>query len=202
MGAAFDGTAGFTLLDAGIAGRYRSGVAALASHEAVAQVAAGAQQGRTVAATLLSLDAEALDHATTQECFGPTALVARYGTDADLPALLSRLEPSLTTTLQHATGEPVADDNALSRQSGRVVFQRVPTGVAVTWAMTHGGPWPATTSQYTSVGASAIRRFLRPVTFQNAPADVLPQELRDARRGHAHDPDAHDGTLVLPATAG
>ena len=203
MGAAFDGTAGFTLLDAGIAGRYRSGVAALASHEAVAQVAAGAQQGRTVAATLLSLDAEALDHATTQECFGPTALVARYGTDADLPALLSRLEPSLTTTLQHATGEPVADlTDALSRQSGRVVFNGVPTGVAVTWAMTHGGPWPATTSPYTSVGASAIRRFLRPVTFQNAPADVLPQELRDAGVGTLTIPTRIDGTLVLPATAG
>ena len=68
--------------------------------------------------------------------------------------------------------------------------------------MTHGGPWPATTSPYTSVGASAIRRFLRPVTFQNAPADVLPQELRDAGVGRLTIPTRIDGTLVLPATAG
>jgi NADP-dependent aldehyde dehydrogenase len=59
------------------------------------------------------------------------------------------------------------------------VFDAYPTGVAVSWAQHHGGPWPSTNSQHTSVGTTAIRRFLRPVTWQDAPAELLPEELRD-----------------------
>jgi hypothetical protein len=62
------------------------------------------------------------------------------------------------------------------------VYDAYPTGVAVSWAQHHGGPWPSTNSQHTSVGASAIRRFLRPVTWQGAPQEVLPQELTDDYR--------------------
>ena len=67
-----------------------------------------------------------------------------------------------------------------------------PTGVAVSWAQHHGGPWPATNTQHTSVGTSAIRRFLRPVTWQDAPADLLPTELRD---GYSQIPRRVDGVL-------
>ena len=70
---------------------------------------------------------------------------------------------------------------ALSERSGRLIFDGFPTGVAVTHGMHHGGPFPATTAPaHTSVGMTAIRRFLRPVAFQNAPAHVLPPELQDA----------------------
>ena len=70
---------------------------------------------------------------------------------------------------------------ALGERAGRVIFDGFPTGVAVTYGMHHGGPFPATTAPaHTSVGMTAIRRFLRPVAFQNAPAHVLPPELQDA----------------------
>ena len=70
---------------------------------------------------------------------------------------------------------------ALGERSGRLIFDGFPTGVAVTHGMHHGGPFPATTAPaHTSVGMTAIRRFLRPVAFQNAPAHVLPPELQDA----------------------
>jgi NADP-dependent aldehyde dehydrogenase len=63
---------------------------------------------------------------------------------------------------------------------GRIVFNGYPTGVAVTWAMHHGGPYPSSTfPHHTSVGATAIRRFLRPIAYQDAPEAQLPLELRE-----------------------
>jgi NADP-dependent aldehyde dehydrogenase len=67
-----------------------------------------------------------------------------------------------------------------ARRGGRVLGGGVPTGVAVGWAQHHGGPWPATTqSAHTSVGAASIRRFLRPVVYQDVPHHLLPAELHD-----------------------
>jgi NADP-dependent aldehyde dehydrogenase len=75
------------------------------------------------------------------------------------------------------------------------VFDGFPTGVAVTHGMTHGGPYPATTNPlHTSVGASAIRRWLRPVCFQDVPEELLPDELRDAP-AHSRVPRRVDGVL-------
>jgi len=69
----------------------------------------------------------------------------------------------------------------LRKKAGRIIVNGWPTGVAVTWSQHHGGPWPATTSVlHTSVGATAIRRFLRPVVYQNVPDDLLPAELQEA----------------------
>jgi NADP-dependent aldehyde dehydrogenase len=68
----------------------------------------------------------------------------------------------------------------LERKSGRIVFNGYPTGVEVSHAMVHGGPFPATSdSRTTSVGAGAIERFLRPVSYQNMPHALLPESLRD-----------------------
>ena len=70
--------------------------------------------------------------------------------------------------------------SVLAARVGRVVFDAYPTGVAVSWAMQHGGPYPATTSRTTrSVGLTSTRRFMRPVCWQNAPAVALPAPLRD-----------------------
>ena len=67
---------------------------------------------------------------------------------------------------------------ALADRAGRVVFDGFPTGVAVTYGMHHGGPYPATTSApHTSVGMTAVHRFTRPVAFQDAPPEALPPEL-------------------------
>jgi NADP-dependent aldehyde dehydrogenase len=117
------------------------------------------------------------------EHFGPFAVVAQYADADELAAVLAALEPALTGTVLAATGgaDPALASvmELLSGRSGRVIVNGFPTGVAVSWAMQHGGPYPAATTSETSVGATAVRRWLRPVTYQNAPHDVLPAELRD-----------------------
>jgi NADP-dependent aldehyde dehydrogenase len=120
-----------------------------------------------------------------EECFGPAALVVEYGSIDELGAALDVLPGSLTASL-HAEVETEADLARallyrLSPRAGRVVWNGWPTGVAVTWAQHHGGPWPATTATlHTSVGVTSVRRFQRPVAWQNLPDDLLPEELRDA----------------------
>ncbi|HEY2794194.1 MAG TPA: aldehyde dehydrogenase (NADP(+)) [Micromonosporaceae bacterium] len=132
---------------------------------------------------VLVADAGALDDVLLEECFGPLIVVARYGSTDQVLAVLERVEGSLTTIVHCGSGpDEVAAAVARSgaERAGRVLFNGYPTGVSVTWAMQHGGPWPATTaSLHTSVGATAIRRFLRPITYQDAPAALLPAALRD-----------------------
>jgi NADP-dependent aldehyde dehydrogenase len=102
---------------------------------------------------------------------------------AAMETVARHLDGQLTASVFLAAGEsrlvaPLLD--ILRRKAGRLVFNGVPTGVEVCAAMMHGGPYPATTdARASSVGVTAIRRFLRPVAFQNAPADVLPDLLRD-----------------------
>jgi acyl-CoA reductase-like NAD-dependent aldehyde dehydrogenase len=129
-------------------------------------------------------EADAGDLGTTpellEEHFGPVVLFVRYGSLDDLLAALDRVEGQLTGTLHAQPGEDVAAVvEALRARAGRVIFDGFPTGVAVTYGMHHGGPFPATTaSAHTSVGMTAITRWLRPVAYQNAPEDLLPPELR------------------------
>ncbi len=119
-----------------------------------------------------------------EECFGPTTVVAGYGSTDELLEVLGALEGSLTVSL---FAEPAERDLAgqvlrlARRRAGRILGAGVPTGLAVTWATHHGGPWPATTAPlHTSVGAYAIRRFLRPVAYQDVDQALLPPELADA----------------------
>ncbi|WP_422934127.1 aldehyde dehydrogenase (NADP(+)) [Sinomonas sp. P47F7] len=116
-----------------------------------------------------------------EECFGPVTLLVRYTGRDDRDAVLAAVGGSLTATLHAEPGEDVTElAGRLAEGAGRVLFGGWPTGVAVTWSQHHGGPWPATTSAlHTSVGATAARRFQRPVTFQDAPRAVLPEALRD-----------------------
>ncbi|GAC67671.1 aldehyde dehydrogenase (NADP(+)) [Gordonia soli] len=138
-----------------------------------------------------------------EECFGPTTVVVTYSSDRELAELVDLVPPSLTGTV-HATAaesQPGAAGDramqALRARSGRLVWNGYPTGVAVTWAQHHGGGYPSTTDPAaTSVGASAIGRFLRAVAYQDVPDALLPPELQEAnpldivRR--------IDGTIVLP----
>ncbi|MDP9846363.1 NADP-dependent aldehyde dehydrogenase [Streptosporangium lutulentum] len=120
-------------------------------------------------------------HNLSEECFGPASVVVVYRDPAELPAVLERLEGSLTATI-HATDPKEARDSAevLLRKAGRLIWNGWPTGVAVRWAMHHGGPWPASTAAaHTSVGAAAIGRWLVPTAYQDWPAELLPVELRD-----------------------
>ena len=118
-----------------------------------------------------------------EEHFGPAVVVLTYGSLADAAAALERAGGQLTATI-HAQPDEHPDLAPLvavaARVAGRVVFDGVPTGVAVTYGMQHGGPYPASSAEgTTSVGMTALRRFLRPVAFQDAPQELLPEALRD-----------------------
>ncbi|MBB5632961.1 NADP-dependent aldehyde dehydrogenase [Cryobacterium mesophilum] len=120
-----------------------------------------------------------------EESFGPLSVIAEYDSVDELASIAEDLfEGNLTGTVHAAKGEDTPALHALvawlTRSTGRVLFGGWPTGVAVTPAMQHGGPWPATTNDSsTSVGTAAIARFTRPVAFQNAPQAMLPEPLRD-----------------------
>jgi NADP-dependent aldehyde dehydrogenase len=118
-----------------------------------------------------------------EERFGPVVLLVAYASRDELLEALALLEGQLTGSVhaQEEDAELVATlVEVLAERAGRVVFDGFPTGVAVTHGMHHGGPFPATTAPaHTSVGMTAIGRFLRPIAFQNAPTHVLPAELRD-----------------------
>jgi NADP-dependent aldehyde dehydrogenase len=121
--------------------------------------------------------------ALLDERFGPVVLLLTYGSEAELLEALDRVEGQLTASVHAETSdEPLVRTlvDVLVARSGRLVFDGFPTGVAVTHGMHHGGPYPATTAPgHTSVGMTAIARFLRPVAWQNAPASALPPALRD-----------------------
>ncbi|MFD7308392.1 aldehyde dehydrogenase family protein [Promicromonospora sp. NPDC059942] len=122
--------------------------------------------------------------ALLDEVFGPFSVIVEYPAGTDLAAVVGELFPgNLTLTLHLGAGETGAEQGALvaalGRHAGRVLLGGWPTGVAVTPAMQHGGPSPATTTDGTSVGTAAIGRFLRGVTYQDAPQDLLPAPLRD-----------------------
>ncbi|GAA4842501.1 aldehyde dehydrogenase (NADP(+)) [Kitasatospora terrestris] len=136
-----------------------------------------------VRAGVLAVGAAQLAEELLEECFGPVTVLVRYRTAEELETVLGRLTGNLTATVQLAADEDGPEAAALLRRleplAGRLVVNAWPTGVAVAPAMHHGGPYPATTSTSTSVGATAIERWLRPITYQNAPQALLPEELRD-----------------------
>ncbi|KWX67934.1 aldehyde dehydrogenase (NADP(+)) [Mycobacterium sp. NAZ190054] len=137
--------------------------------------------GYSVSPRLLEVAADDLVVAEVEECFGPTTIVVRYQAGEELD-VLGALPGSLTGTI-HAEPDEREVVSALTQtlapKVGRLLYAGFPTGVHVGWAQNHGGPWPSTNTQHTSVGATAIRRFLRPVTWQSAPEWLLPDELRD-----------------------
>jgi len=206
--AALQNTAADVLLDDRMRQAYLDGAAARSALPGVRTlVTAHADGPRAVTPALVAVPAAQLAHPgpcdlLLEENFGPTTTIARYATDDEADAVLARLPGSLTATLQTAIAtmstrathhrdnsggptRPHQDPAAarllprLTELAGRVVVNAWPTGVAVAAAQHHGGPYPATTSTSTSVGATAIERWLRPVVHQNTPEALLPPELRD-----------------------
>ncbi|WP_327357023.1 aldehyde dehydrogenase (NADP(+)) [Streptomyces sp. NBC_01304] len=180
------------LLDHRMRQAYVDGVAARAELPDVeAPVTPGAGGEHTVGAGFLTVPAARLASSgehdlLIEECFGPVTVVARYADEAEIGAVLSRLPGNLTATLQLSDAEaadPAGRGAALLAEltplAGRVLVNGWPTGVAVAPAQQHGGPYPATTSTSTSVGGTAIERWLRPVAYQSTPEALLPPELRD-----------------------
>jgi NADP-dependent aldehyde dehydrogenase len=118
-----------------------------------------------------------------EEVFGPFCLVVVCDTEKELLNVVHALKGQLTATIQAIQNE-IKDRKALVsillEKCGRLLFNGFPTGVEVCAAMQHGGPFPASSdSRYTSVGVSAIKRFVRPVSYQNFPQDLLPDELKN-----------------------
>jgi NADP-dependent aldehyde dehydrogenase len=123
------------------------------------------------------------DDTLHEELFGPSTLMVSCGAAAELEEIANRLSGQLTATI-HGTEEDLAQHarliSLLEQKAGRLVFNGFPTGVEVCHSMHHGGPYPATSDvHFTSVGTAAIKRFVRPICFQNFPDPALPPELRN-----------------------
>ncbi len=176
------------MLTAGIHKAYDGGVSALESKSGVDLVAKGAEGTgctlgraalfRTDAATFLA-DAE-IGH----EVFGASSVLIAARDMDEVKALLEALEGQLTATIQLDDADVEAAQPllpVLERKAGRILANGWPTGVEVSTAMVHGGPFPATSDpRTTSVGTAAIERFLRPVCYQDLPDALLPIALRSA----------------------
>ena len=139
-------------------------------------------------AAVLVIDHEALKESwsvLSDECFGPLMVIVTCDSDSDLVDWAQQTPGSLTATI-HASEDDASDRvvvnrlvNELQDSAGRIIFNGWPTGVAVSEAMHHGGPHPATMNPiFTSVGAQAIDRFLKPVTMQGFPDELVPLWLR------------------------
>lgn len=119
-----------------------------------------------------------------EEVFGPASLIVVCNDATEMKRVAASLDGQLTSTVIATAAELKEQGELLSiiqQKCGRIIFNGVPTGVEVCQAMQHGGPFPATTdSRFTSVGPDGIRRFARPIAFQNFPDELLPDELKAA----------------------
>lgn len=173
------------MLTPGIHAAFDRGVQTLHGHSGVRRVAVGKSSGevnRSPATFFETSVPEFLsDPHLAEEVFGASSLLIRCANLDEFVELAESLEGQLTATL-HIDEQDYSDASrlvpVLERKVGRILANGWPTGVEVSDAMVHGGPFPATSdSRTTSVGTMAIRRFLRPVSYQNLPGQLLPREL-------------------------
>jgi len=172
-----------TMLTTGIRDSYRTAVERMVTHGArVVSEGAGNDPARPV---LLSASASGFlaDKELAEEMFGPASCVFLAESDKSLRDVATNLQGQLTASLWATDGDLAKYPELvglLSNKVGRVVFNAVPTGVAVCDSMQHGGPFPASTdARFTSVGTAAIYRFARPISWQGMPAALQPAELRN-----------------------
>jgi NADP-dependent aldehyde dehydrogenase len=183
------GSTPFHLLTRAIHSSYDSALAARKTEPAVTLVAeaprADVHAGFAVTSALFETDAVAfLGSDLDAEIFGPTTLLVRHSSRDQVLEIASSLEGHLTATI-HGTEQDLRDFadlvGILENKVGRLVFNGFPTGVEVSHAMVHGGPYPSTSDgRSTSVGTRAIFRFTRPVCYQGFPDEALPEELKDS----------------------
>jgi 2,5-dioxopentanoate dehydrogenase len=183
------GSAPFHLLTKAIHSSYDSALAGRRRKSAVSVIAeapkAAQGSGFCVGAALFDTDAETfLGSDLGTEIFGPTTLLVRHSNRDQILEIARSLEGHLTATI-HGTAEDLRDFadliSILEGKVGRLVFNGFPTGVEVSHAMVHGGPYPSTSDgRSTSVGTRAIFRFARPVCYQGFPDEALPEELKDS----------------------
>ena len=172
-----------TMLTDGMADAYRSGAKRIAATSGVKEVLTTSCDLRNATPYLFETTGEnwLANHVLGEEVFGPLGLIVRVKDIAEMQAIARALEGQLTCTIHMDAGD-AADARSLlpilERKAGRILANGFPTGVEVCDTMVHGGPYPASTNfGATSVGTMSIRRFLRPVCYQNIPADVLPVDI-------------------------
>ena len=183
---ALKGVPGQCMLTDGIAAAYRDGKSRFDGRNAVEPVMVTESEGREASPNLYQTDIDNYlqDHALSDEVFGPLGLVVRVNGPDEMKTLAQGMEGQLTATLQMDEGDTTLARELmpiLERKAGRLLVNGFPTGVEVADSMVHGGPYPASTNfGATSVGTLSIRRFLRPVCYQNTPESLLPEDLRNS----------------------
>ena len=189
------------LLDARIDAAFRARRAELAHLPGIVDTMPNGPDGVRPAVLVTDLATWRTTPLAREECFGPLVIVVRCAPD-ELVATVATVPGGLTASVwsepSDAADRTVAAAlvRAATRRVGRVLHDGVPTGVAVSWAQQHGGPYPATTApSTTSVGMHAVDRFLRPVAYQDLPEELLPEWLRDANPWGV--PRRVDGRLEL-----
>lgn len=172
-----------TMLTDGIAQAFRQGRDRVAATSGVREVLTSTCDLRNATPYLFEVSGTdwLANHALGEEVFGPLGLIVRVSDFAQMQAIAASLQGQLTCTLHlddadHDFARALLP--VLERKAGRVLANGFPTGVEVCDAMVHGGPYPASTNfGATSVGTESIRRWLRPVSYQNIPAALLPEDL-------------------------
>jgi NADP-dependent aldehyde dehydrogenase len=175
------------MLHAGIAKSYQQNKENALAQEGISILAtssnqAGENQGAPTIAKVTGKDylSNSLLH---QEVFGPYSLVVECEDADEMLNIAESMEGQITTTVMGTDNDIHLNEllfDAIADKCGRIILNGVPTGVEVCLSMHHGGPFPATTdSRFTSVGADAIKRFARPMSFQNFANHLLPQELQN-----------------------
>ncbi|QCO57487.1 aldehyde dehydrogenase (NADP(+)) (plasmid) [Pseudorhodobacter turbinis] len=179
--AALEASAPQVMLTPGIASAYHQGEARFAEAKGVTTVIASKSEGREARPNLFETTGAAFtaNHELAEEVFGPLGLVIRVGSVDEMVSLAKGFAGQLTATLHMEPGDMDAARSlrpVLERKAGRVLVNGFPTGVEVVDSQVHGGPYPASTNfGATSVGTLSIRRFLRPVAYQNLPKELLPE---------------------------
>ncbi len=136
-------------------------------------------------ATLVSVSGKSFinNPKLSEEVFGPYSLIIKCQNKSEIDQALNCLDGQLTGSIIGDNSELSSYDSAvkiIEKKVGRLIFNNVPTGVEVCPSMQHGGPYPASSdSRFSSVGTAAIKRFVRPITYQSWPNDKLPDELKD-----------------------
>ncbi|HNC24404.1 MAG TPA: aldehyde dehydrogenase (NADP(+)) [Opitutaceae bacterium] len=196
LGAKLATTEAGPMLTPGIAGAFRQNVGVRAKQPGVGQLVGGEAGDPARIATLPPCAAQPVwfeteaatflaNHGLSEEIFGPSAVVVWCRDRAELLNVARHLEGSLTASL-HAGGTEVAAQtelvDILAQRAGRLILNGYPTGLEVSHAIVHGGPYPATSDggRSTSVGTRALLRWARLICYQNFADELLPPELRNA----------------------
>lgn len=178
------------MLHNGIASNFRQNRDTVLMQQGVAKVAESSMEAQS----FQDIPTVARVHASSflqnpilgTEVFGSFSLIIECENADQMLQVAKKMEGQLTTSLMATEKDVAANVDLLQEMTlhcGRIIYNQVPTGVEVCLAMNHGGPWPSTTdAKFTSVGADALKRFARPLSFQNFPEGLLPAELQ------AHNP--------------